>query len=298
MAPTLVNLGCGHRYHRAWINIDLVGGDNGVIVHDLRRGIPLPSSSCDAVYHSCILEHFGHAEALGFMKECARVLKPGGVVRVAVPDLERICRLYLSKLDDAAAGRPGAEYDYDWMMLELYDQAVREKSGGRMAEYFVEQIRHNEAFVVERIGAEALELLQAARGAAPPAAAEPRARAWGRVFHGLRRPGLVARRAAGVARRLGGGGVDVLLRLLGVDEDAVRVVRFRSRGEIHKWMYDRYSLARLMRRAGLADPHEVAPGASSIAEWASYHLDRLPDGTVIKPDAIVMEAVRPGEVGR
>ena len=57
MSARLVNLGCGSRYHADWINIDIAAHGPGVIAHDLSKGIPLEENSCDAVYHSAVLEH-------------------------------------------------------------------------------------------------------------------------------------------------------------------------------------------------------------------------------------------------
>src|SRR6185436_2450514 len=87
-----------------------------------------------------------------------RVLSPGGILRVATPDLEQICRLYLSKLGEAAAGM--AQADYDWMMLELYDQAVRERVGGNMLAYLAQTPLPNEDFVFGRIGEEGRSLVR------------------------------------------------------------------------------------------------------------------------------------------
>src|SRR5262249_43245401 len=120
------NLGCGQRYHPDWVNMDLVSSGMGVIAPDLGQGIPLPDSSCEVVYHSHVLEHIRRPEVMAFMKGCHRILKPGGIVRIAVPDLERICRLYLEKLEQALAGDVRSAHDYRWLLLELYDQAVRE----------------------------------------------------------------------------------------------------------------------------------------------------------------------------
>ena len=93
------NLGCGSQICPDWINIDLVRTGPGVVAHDLSTGIPLPDASCEVVYHSHVLEHLRRPDARFFMRECFRVLKPGGILRVAVPDLEQICRQYLLALD-------------------------------------------------------------------------------------------------------------------------------------------------------------------------------------------------------
>ena len=101
MSLKLLNLGCGERYHGDWVNVDIVATGPGVMVHDLDRGLPFDDDSFDAVYHSHVLEHLAKERAPVFLDECFRVLKPGGIIRVAVPDLETIARLYLKNLEEA-----------------------------------------------------------------------------------------------------------------------------------------------------------------------------------------------------
>jgi len=91
-----LNLGCGNYYHRDWINVDLHSNDPQILSYDLRKGIPLPEESCDVVYHSNIIEHFQRDDALTLLRECFRVLKPGGILRVATPNLEQICKIYFN----------------------------------------------------------------------------------------------------------------------------------------------------------------------------------------------------------
>ena len=85
-----VNLGCGARFHPEWTNIDLDPQGPGVIRHDLSKGIPLKDESCDAVYHAAVLEHIRRADVPAFLAECPRVQKPGGIIRIGVPDQERL----------------------------------------------------------------------------------------------------------------------------------------------------------------------------------------------------------------
>ncbi len=81
--------------------------------------------------------------------------------------------------------------------------------------------------------------------------------------------------------------------LLGkMDYRALEVGRFRMGGEVHQWMYDRYSLARALERVGFVGPHAVGPTESRISNWTEFHLDTEPDGTVYKPDSLYMEAVK------
>lgn len=91
-----LNLGCGSRCHPDWINIDIKSGAPGVTAHDICHGIPFPDASFDVVYHSNLLEHIRRDDAQFLMHECYRVMKAGGILRVAVPDLEQIGRLLLN----------------------------------------------------------------------------------------------------------------------------------------------------------------------------------------------------------
>ena len=278
-----LNLGCGSRYHPAWTNMDIAPQSPGVIQHDLSRGIPLPDASCTVVYNSAVLEHMRCANALAFLLECHRVLKPGGTIRVGVPDLERLCRLYLHKLEAAFTGDEVSAHDYNWIMLELYDQTVREQSGGMMLAYLRQDPLPNESFVYAQIGEEGRQLVQALRlqtRVGQLTRVTPAQSLLYRLRNRLSRlPGIVKQR---------------LQRwLLGADGmRALEIGRFRLGGEVHQWMYDRYSLARLLQEAGFCDPVVRDPTSSQIPDWVSFHLDTLPDGTVIKPDLFFMEATK------
>ena len=115
----LLNLGCGPRFSSdpVWTNVDFHSNSPQVIAHDLNRGIPFPAETFDAIYHSHVLEHFAPQDGAQFIAECRRVLKPGGILRVAVPDLEQICRLYLAALEGARAGDESWRSRYDWLKL-------------------------------------------------------------------------------------------------------------------------------------------------------------------------------------
>jgi len=280
-----VNLGCGSRFHPEWINIDIAPGGEGVIAHDLSKGIPLPDMSCDAVYHSHLLEHLRQPDALKFMRECYRVTKPGAILRVAVPDLERICRVYLEKLGQALEHNLNNADDYEWIILELVDQLVREQSGGRMLSYLSQSPVPNEEFVFERIGEEGRNIVRALKEQSMRTFESPSLLAEGPSPRKAFSPLQTLRSA--IRLRL-------LRRWLGSNwSRALEIGRFRLAGEVHQWMYDRYSLARLMLAAGFQDPVQQSATRSQIPAWPSFNLDTLPDGTVVKPDSLFMEAKRP-----
>lgn len=161
--PWLLNLGCGKRFHPNWINIDFSPLDNTVIRHDLRKPLPFPENSCAVVYHSHVLEHFTRSEGRRFIAECHRVLEPQGILRVVVPDLEGIARLYLENLERAKDGSPVAAKRHEWMTLELLDQMVREESGGEMGKYWQQKPMPEEQFVIARMGQEVAGIIQTSK---------------------------------------------------------------------------------------------------------------------------------------
>jgi predicted SAM-dependent methyltransferase len=265
-----LNIGCGTRFHPAWINIDLVASAPCVRALDVSRGIPLSDGHCRVVYHSHVLEHLNPLEGLRLLRECHRVLAPGGVLRVVVPDLEGACRHYLETLERARRD-PAAEADHRWMVIELIDQLSREREGGEMADYLSRDDVPNAPFVLSRIGEDAARILES-RSTAPTAAQR--------------------------ARRLLRGGRAMYERLVGMlllrrrAAEALAVGRFRVGGEPHKWMYDSFSLARILEDAGFRSPLARTASASQIEGWTAFGLDAGSDGLPYRPDSLFMEAVR------
>lgn len=253
----LLNLGCGSRYHPAWVNVDFRSNGNGVIVHDLKKRLPFDDVSFDAVYHSHVLEHFPKHHAPLFLRECFRVLRPGGILRVVVPDLEQIVRLYLEALEKSLQGNHEAQYRYEWIMLELFDQMVRNVSGGDMLQYWRQNPMPAEAFVIARMGSEVKNVLHDLRSR-QSSSSNPR-------------PPEAPREPEAIGR-------------------------FRLSGEVHQWMYDRYSLGKLLCEAGFEDVRVCRADESAIPDFNTYRLDIESDGSVRKPDSLFMEGRKPAAV--
>jgi ubiquinone/menaquinone biosynthesis C-methylase UbiE len=275
-----LNVGCGARFHPDWENVDFVPAHPSVKPFDVRQGIPYEDETFDVVYHSHLMEHFSKQAAPSFLRECFRVLKSGGVIRIAVPDLERIARLYLEALEKASRGLVGWDRNYEWMVLEMYDQTVREKSGGGCAEYFRQRPIPNWDFIYERMGAWAQLLEQTSQGDSASGAARNVSlrRNWAHI---LRSPGRVIRKAW-------------IRAMLGPEDwNHLQNGRFRACGEVHMWMYDSYSLARLLAAVGFSDSKRLGAAQSRILNWKDFHLDTEPNGSVYKADSLYMEAVKP-----
>lgn len=64
-------------------------------------------------------------------------------------------------------------------------------------------------------------------------------------------------------------------------------------GELHRWMYDRFSLERLLAGAGFADVAVLGASSSRIEGWSLFGLDTESDGSPHKPGSLTMEARRP-----
>lgn len=92
-----LHLGCGKRdFGPDWIHIDGVHYPH-VTSHDIIT-LPFDDDSCSLVYASHVIEYFDRDMVVKVLKEWFRVLRPGGIIRLAVPDFEAITRLYFTNI--------------------------------------------------------------------------------------------------------------------------------------------------------------------------------------------------------
>lgn len=257
---SMINLGCGTRYHSEWMNFDLCPVGEGVHRANFIAGIPVPDRTARCVYHSHVLEHLPLEVGKRFLGECRRVLSAGGILRVVVPDLEQSVRDYLGVLDARRAGQ-GSAADHRWMLIEILDQMVRTKPGGLWTEILAER-GGNDAFITPRLGAFGMKLVEYIRGPQPRGSFKRRA--WKRAL-------------------------SMLPKRWGATLDEVR---FRQAGEIHLWMYDEFFLRDVLREVGFQDIRRMTAQTSCIGDFAKYGLDVDPDGTPWKGVSLYMEARR------
>lgn len=116
-----INIGCGTAVAEGWWNVDnsptivlsrlkigkrLLGvpdWPSNVHRHDVLKGLPFADGTVSCIYSSHTFEHFTFEQSLSLARECWRVLRPGGVLRIAVPDLELIIRDYQRDSDPLAS---------------------------------------------------------------------------------------------------------------------------------------------------------------------------------------------------
>ena len=244
----MLNLACGSRMHRDWNNLDFspmsrlakhmflagllhnVGLLSGKRFHrlsqilpdtikwDLRKGIPFEDNTFDVLYHSHFIEHLHQKVAGEFLKECRRVLKVSGIIRVVVPNLEMLCREYLDTFQLLAGTEstvPGAMEKHEQNIRNLLSQMVASEPGGTAEQ--------------------------------------------GRFVRNLER--------------------------------FIRGDTSRT-GDIHRWMYDKYTLQKLLLIADFKDVRVESESTGRIPGWPSYCLDTNKDGSPYKRESIYAEGIK------
>lgn len=87
-----LHLGCGEHRIAGWINADFVLSGSQDALLDVRRGLPFRTGSIRFIHSEDLLEHIELQEGIGLVRECYRVLKPGGVMRLLTPDAAAIVK--------------------------------------------------------------------------------------------------------------------------------------------------------------------------------------------------------------
>ncbi|HCI05301.1 TPA: methyltransferase [Patescibacteria group bacterium] len=255
----LLNLGCGGVFSPEWNNIDLYRSKE-VFYHNLENGIPFSDNCSDVVYSSHVLEHFSREKGNFFIKEIFRVLKPGGMVRLVLPDLETIAAEYLKNIVNFRHEPSERNWQrYHWSVLELYDQTVREQSGGEM----LKALRAGDVdweYILSRAGDEFYDFYPWNKVQAK--ALKTRLSLWQRLFNRLK----------SVFR----------------SKDPKKI------GELHRWMYDEVSLTHMLENCGFVEIFRMDWNESRIAGFEKYGLDASKNRSKQrKPDSFYLEAKKP-----
>jgi predicted SAM-dependent methyltransferase len=90
-----IHLGCGKVDHPKFINVDAIPFPHVHYVQAVERLDVFSDNFADLIYTSHCLEHVSHLDVPNVLKEWRRVLKPGGILRVSVPDFEKNLAIYL-----------------------------------------------------------------------------------------------------------------------------------------------------------------------------------------------------------
>jgi predicted SAM-dependent methyltransferase len=93
-----LHLGCGNTHIPEWCNIDVIKTGSTDLVLDIRTLTGIPNNCADKIYSCHVLEHFAHEEIRGILNRWRDVLKPGGEIRISVPDLDAITNIYQNNM--------------------------------------------------------------------------------------------------------------------------------------------------------------------------------------------------------
>lgn len=89
-----LQIGAGPSFTEGWLVTDIEPPRLQVGYLDATKRYPFPSARFDYVHSEHMIEHVPWAGGLAMLKECRRILKPGGTIRIATPDLKVLLDLY------------------------------------------------------------------------------------------------------------------------------------------------------------------------------------------------------------
>lgn len=152
-----LEIGGGENPLEGYDSLDRIGTNNLTYKFDIEKEFPWPieSNKYNEVIAIHVLEHFNLNKANLIFKEVYRILKPGGIFKVHVPNGEVICNAYLSKKDKTICifpmygGETQVEEQYAFAHKILYDEymlsKIFENSGFKQIENFSNSIidRHD-----------------------------------------------------------------------------------------------------------------------------------------------------------
>jgi predicted SAM-dependent methyltransferase len=119
-----LHLGCGSRYIPGYIHIDVVNYPHIDHVTSIDSLSFIADDSVDLIYNCHVLEHYKRRDVLRVLKEWWRILKPGGVLRISVPDFSAICQIYqkyhdLGKVIGPLFGRQDYLYNIHYNVFDF-----------------------------------------------------------------------------------------------------------------------------------------------------------------------------------
>jgi GT2 family glycosyltransferase/predicted SAM-dependent methyltransferase len=92
-----LHVGCGQNYLPGWINIDLNPSSKADLVWDVTQRLAFDDNSISLIHSEDFIEHISLEAGKNFFRECLRILRPGGVMRVLTPNLLVFARCYLER---------------------------------------------------------------------------------------------------------------------------------------------------------------------------------------------------------
>ncbi len=90
-----LHLGAGLTFLDSWLNTDLkYNKEKGIFALDVKKKFPIADNTFDYIFSEHLIEHLDYKEGIVMLKKCYRILKPGGKIRIATPNLKFLVDLY------------------------------------------------------------------------------------------------------------------------------------------------------------------------------------------------------------
>jgi len=272
MSQYKINLACGNVFVAGndWINLDYIAIDKDVRRANLLTRLPFPEDYASLVYSSHFLEHIPRNQVHDFLAECLRVLKSGGVLRLVLPDMDNLCRTYLTHRDS------GEHEKADFVVLEILDQCVRREAGGEMGQMYrrlTADSENNRDFI---------EFVRIRTGE-----------------NILNKPSMPTKQidVTGLVQRVWARAVRLWTRaVLSFLPEAFRLqnVSYTDLGECHHWVWDFYQLRKILETVGFVSIERSEASASRINGFPFKPLDLDDDGRPRKGNcSMYIEASKP-----
>jgi predicted SAM-dependent methyltransferase len=122
-----LQLGGGLHSKDQWLNVDIIYGD---IYLNATRKFPLPDATFEYVFAEHFIEHFDFEQGSFILRECNRVLVPGGKIRLSTPDLKKLVDIYKNENPIVTRSK----------LLERHNR-INNKQLKTMAQYFYDMYR-------------------------------------------------------------------------------------------------------------------------------------------------------------
>ena len=140
-APRKLQIGAGHNLLPGWLNTTLYPFAQGTVFLDARLPFPIPNAQFDYVFSEHVIEHLEFDEAAHLLDEARRILRPGGRLRIATPDLGQIIALYTQPEAEA-------QHAYIRWIMDTFRPAVGEYNPAHVINQSFHGWRHK--FIYDR----------------------------------------------------------------------------------------------------------------------------------------------------
>jgi len=149
-----LNLGCGNKREPGYIGVDIFSGPNVDEIFEL-DDIPYADGTIEAIHSEHALEHVGWHRAEEALKEWFRVLKPGGVVNLYMPDVENCFIKYLqAPLEDPVFMKTRAWFKYTVYGIQTSQAGEPDDAQTHRCGYSKEEIKivmGRNGFIVDKV---------------------------------------------------------------------------------------------------------------------------------------------------